>query len=59
MTIIKNVTIKHRIGNIICGFCNLLDGIVSIISLGNVNLDLVYSFSVYRMKNDFLMGRKK
>lgn len=36
--IIINASAKHKLGNVISGFCQIIDGVVLILSLGNINI---------------------
>lgn len=48
----------HKLGNMVHGLCHIVDGVVFILTLGNISSNTVLKFSMYRRTNNFLYQRK-
>ena len=46
---------KHKLGNIISGFCGILDGMILIISLGNYSATIQLNWSILRKSKNILI----
>lgn len=55
---VKLTSFKHKLGNFISGFTKILDGIVAVISLGNINSNITIIFLIFRVKNKFLLEKQ-
>jgi hypothetical protein len=50
MKIIK-ASFLHKVGNIIGGFAAIIDGLILILSIGNISASLQLRFSIFRLKS--------
>jgi len=39
---------KHKLGNVVVGLCAIVDGLVSVITLGNYHPHLTLEWNIYR-----------
>lgn len=51
----SNVSLKQKFGNAISGFTNILDGLISIFTLGYYRSNFCFRFTLYRKKTKFLL----
>lgn len=52
------VSLKHKLGNSITGVTKIIDGLVSLITLGNYYSNLCLKWLIYRKNNNFLLDNK-
>jgi hypothetical protein len=53
------ISFSEKLGNMISGFFGIIDGIFSIITLGNWSPDLSMWFEKWRMRNGYLADQLK
>ena len=58
MVIIKRVSKKHALGNMISGLCKIADGLILFLSLGHVDIGATIRFTIYRRSTGFLCDIK-
>jgi hypothetical protein len=57
--VIPKIGIKHKVGNMIFGIARIIDGIVIIISLGNISSQFGLNFNILRKRHNILLDNKK
>lgn len=50
--IVRHASVCHKIGNVVGGLCGIIDGLVIIISLGNIYLCLKFAWLKFQLKHD-------
>lgn len=49
---------KHKIGNMICGLLKIIDGLVMLISFGNLATNFCLNFTIVRKRHNFMLDNK-
>ena len=53
-----NASPRHKLGNIISGLCNILDGLIIVLTIGNINSNLTLTWNMYRRSTGVLSDSK-
>lgn len=52
-------TFNHKLGNVITGLAKCVDGLIHILTLGNITSSIAFNFLLYRKGKNFLLNPPK
>ena len=53
-----NANPRHKLGNLVSGLCNILDGLIIVLTIGNINSNLTLTWNMYRRSTGVLSDSK-
>lgn len=54
-----NIGFKHKIGNMIGGLLKVIDGLITLISFGNLSTNLCLNYMILRKRHNFMLDNNK
>jgi len=56
--IVPKIGFKHKFGNAICGLFKILDGLIMLVTFGNVASNFCLNFTIIRKRRNWLLDNK-
>jgi hypothetical protein len=53
-----NIGFKHKIGNMIYGIFKIIDGLIMLITFGNIATNFSLNFTIVRKRKNWLLDNK-
>lgn len=56
---IPKISFRHKIGNMLGAVCRIIDGLIILLSLGNLSPNFTIRFSIWRMDKPYITNLKR